>query len=201
MVLPKRVAPEEALERLLQGNERYVQAKFAHPDEDAARRASIATAQHPYAIILGCADSRVPPEIIFDEGLGDLFVIRVAGHVVDAATVGSVEYAAVELGVRLVLVLGHESCGAVAAALAAHRAAELPGHIRNLATAMGPAIAHARHLPGDPLANAVQSNVIYASAKLRISAPILAPLVAAGDIQVASAIYSLHSGLVRLLPE
>lgn len=195
------VPAEEALQRLLAGNRRYVDAQATHPDEGAGRRASIAAAQHPYAIILGCADSRVPPEIVFDEGLGDLFVIRVAGHVVDAATAGSVEYAAVELGVQLVLVLGHEGCGAVAAALAAHGTAELPGHIKSLASAMGPAIAHARTLPGDALVNAVQSNVSHAVGKLRVSKPVLEPLVASHDLRVAGAIYDLRTGLVRMLPD
>ena len=195
------VPPDEALRRLLDGNRRYAEVHATHPDESAARRRSIAVAQHPFAIIFGCADSRVPPEIVFDEGLGDLFVIRVAGHVVDAATIGSVEYAAVELGVQLVLVLGHEGCGAVKAALAAHSAAELPGHIRNLATALGPAITQARKFPGDMLENAVEANVHHAVARLRASKPVLEPLVASRDLAVTGAVYDLHSGLVQVLAE
>ncbi len=155
--------------------------------------------QRPFAIILGCADSRVPPEIVFDEGLGDLFVIRLAGHIVDAATTGSIEYAAVELGVRLVVVLGHEACGAVKAALAAHDASELPGHMRSLAHAVAPAIARARHLPGDLLSNAVQANIKLAVDKLRASTPILAPLVQSGSLEVVGAFYDLHSGLVGIV--
>ena len=110
------VSPDEALQKLMEGNRQYVEGKMTHEAKsDTASRAALATSQKPYAIILSCADSRVPPEIVFDKGLGELFVVRVAGNVADPVVLGSVEYAAEHLGAPLVMVLGHERCGAVTA--------------------------------------------------------------------------------------
>src|SRR5574341_698654 len=110
---------EQALRKLLEGHQRYLRGQPLHQHQEAGWRVSLAYSQHPFAVILGCGDSRVPPEIIFDQGLGDLFVIRTAGHVLDAAVLGSVEYGLEKLNIPLVVVLGHERCGAVQAAVKA----------------------------------------------------------------------------------
>lgn len=121
---------DEALARLMEGNARYVSAKLNHPDQTLQRRAEVASGQHPFAIILTCADSRVPPELLFDQGLGDLFVVRVAGNIVDDDILGSIEYGVGELATPLVMVLGHERCGAVKATVeSVEQGGEVPGHI------------------------------------------------------------------------
>ena len=116
----------DALARLLAGNHRYVSGTVAHPNQTAGRRRAVAGSQHPFATILGCADSRVPPEVVFDQGLGDLFVVRVAGNIADPAAVASIEYSAEHLGVGLIVVVGHSRCGAVDAAV---KGGEAPGHL------------------------------------------------------------------------
>lgn len=114
--MPTSLTPAEAWERLRSGNERFVQGTAQHPDQDAARRATLGYRQHPFAVIFGCADSRVAAEIIFDQGLGDMFVVRTAGHVLDTTVIGSIEYGLDVLGTPLIVVLGHDHCGAVEAA-------------------------------------------------------------------------------------
>src|SRR5690554_879576 len=114
--MPTSLTPAEAWERLRSGNERFVQGTPQHPDQDAARRATLGYRQHPHAVIFGCSDSRVAAELIFDQGLGDVFVVRTAGHVLDTTVIGSIEYGVDVLGTSLVVVLGHDSCGAVGAA-------------------------------------------------------------------------------------
>jgi carbonic anhydrase len=123
------ITADRALQKLIDGNKRYVDFKRTYPDQDQVRLKAVAQDQHPFAVILGCADSRVPPELLFDQGLGDLFVIRVAGNILDDGTLASIEFATAELGVPLVMVLGHERCGAVAATL---NGGEIPGHISRL---------------------------------------------------------------------
>lgn len=186
---------EEALKRLLQGNERYASNHLEHPDQTAQRRMEVSKEQHPYAVILSCADSRVPPEIIFDEGLGDLFVIRNAGHVVDNAVLGSVEYAVEHLHVRLVMVLGHESCGAVKAAIEHVHEAHLTSIVRSIA----PAVKQAQHEAGDLLGNSVRDNVKRAVSALSHARPILSSHMSHHDIRIVGATYSLADGRVRLL--
>src|SRR5207237_5372942 len=109
------LTPDQALSRLVAGNQRFVAHKPTHPHEDLARRHDLAGSQHPFAVVLSCSDSRLPPELVFDQGLGDLFVIRVAGNITDAAVIGSIEYAVEHLHAPLIVVLGHEKCGAVTA--------------------------------------------------------------------------------------
>ena len=163
-------------------------------------RVTIAQHQHPFAVIFGCADSRVPPEIIFDQGLGDLFVIRVAGHVLDAAALGSIEYAAVELGVPLVMVLGHQRCGAVKAAVeAVERGSTVPGHMPTLVDAIRPAVAKAKGSPGDLLDNAVRAHVAVVVGQLQSSEPILAALVRANKVKIVGARNDLDSGVVEIV--
>ena len=190
----------QALQRLLDGNKRYAGAQVTHPNQVAARRTAVAHEQHPFACILGCSDSRVPLEIIFDQGLGDLFVVRVAGNIAgDDTVLGSIEFAVAELGVPLILVLGHQRCGAVQAALRSRDGGAPPGHIGRLVAAIQPAVGRVDQHLGDPLDNAVRANVELGVAQLRAAAPILAPAVQAGQVQIVGARYSLDSGLVDVI--
>ncbi len=186
----------DALQQLIDGNNRYVEAQFRHPHQLAERRMEVAKGQHPFAIILTCADSRVPPEIVFDQGLGDLFVLRVAGNVIDDAVIGSIEYAAEHLGTPLLVVMGHERCGAVDAAV---KGGEVPGHIGALVKAISPAVVKARGKAGDLLDNSVRANVEMVTAKLKSSQPILAHLVEDSKLEVIGAYYDLDDGHVHFM--
>jgi carbonic anhydrase len=197
----ERPGPAAAvLRRLLDGNQRYSRSGLVHPDQSAVRRAEVAAGQHPIAAVLGCADSRVPPEILFDEGLGDLFVVRVAGNIVDDAVLGSIEYAAEEFALPLVMVLGHTRCGAVAATVAAlAHPGPVPGHISTLVEGIRPAAECVRDQPGDAVANAVDANAVRSAAQLREAEPTLARLVQQRRLEVVAARYDLDSGRVTLL--
>ncbi len=185
---------EEALRALREGNRRFAAGRAVHPHQDAARREEILPGQRPFAVILACSDSRVPPEVIFDQGLGDLFVVRTAGHVVDDVALGSIEYAVEHLGVPLVVVLGHTRCGAVTAAL---HSDEAPGHIAAVVQAILPAVQEARSLPGDPLANAIGAHIRRVVAHLRAASPILAEREHAGTLRIVGARYHLENGEVE----
>lgn len=191
------VTPEQALARLIEGNERYRTSHLTHPHESAAWRHSLSKEQHPFATILSCSDSRVPPELLFDVGLGDLFVIRVAGNIASDDVLGSIEYAAEHLGTSLVLVMGHERCGAVQATIGG---GEPKTHIEALTRAIDPAVARARKETGDLVANAVRLNVEMVVSQIRESRPILAEMSRKGKLKVAGAVYDLDSGEVSLLP-
>jgi carbonic anhydrase len=186
-----------ARQTLLEGNKRYVEARLSHPDQTTERRVELETGQHPFAVILSCSDSRVPPEVIFDQGLGDLFVIRLAGNIVDDAALGSIEYAVEHLGVKYVMVLGHERCGAVDATV---KGGEAPGHIATLVKAIQPALEKARKQQGDLLDNTVRANALMVAQQLRSSGPILAGSVKKGELTIEAARYDLDEGVVTLLP-
>jgi carbonic anhydrase len=141
----KNLTPEQALAQLLAGNKRYVSSQLKHPHQDLNRRHDLEKSQHPFACILSCSDSRVAPEIVFDEGLGDLFVVRVAGNIVDSAVTGSIEYAVEHLGTPIVLVMGHERCGAVQATI---EGGEPKTHIQSMADAIAQAVASAKGVEG-----------------------------------------------------
>jgi carbonic anhydrase len=215
------VSPAEAMSRLKEGNERYTSGNAQHPHESseeraqmaaksyenlgmtaadtAKRRKELANAQHPFAVVVGCADSRVPPEIVFDQGLGDLFVLRVAGNVIDDHSLGSAEYAVDHLAVRLIVVLGHQRCGAVMAAKETIAAkGKAPAHIQSLVTAIRPAVEATVH--GD-LEATVKANVKDVVQALRSSTPILKPKVDSGEVRVVGAYYSLDTGAVNFLEE
>jgi carbonic anhydrase len=192
------VTGDQALQRLVQGNRRYVAHKPAHPDQSVVRLQELEGGQHPFAVVLGCADSRVPPEIVFDQGLGDIFVIRVAGNVLDDEVLGSIEYAVEHLNSPLLVVLGHEKCGAVQAAVQGGTA---PGHITSFVAPIRPAVEQARKLPGDVVSNCVRINVQRVVQQLKASEPILAERVHAGQLKVVGARYDLHSGSVAILGE
>jgi carbonic anhydrase len=185
------VAPDEALSRLKIGNERFAQSKVSSSKPVAARRAETAKDQHPFAIIVGCSDSRTAPEIIFDQNIGDLFVIRTAGNLVDDYALGSIEYAVDHLGTRLIVVLGHERCGAVSAALAGDSA---PGHINSLVRDIQPAVTATKGKEGDALANAIHENDAEVAAKIRKQAQ-LGEL--ASQVRIVEGYYDLDTGKVE----
>lgn len=193
------VGADDALRRLLEGNARYLRGDLRHGEGLAEQRLASAAGQHPFAAVLGCSDSRVPPQLVFDQGPGDLFTTRVAGNVATDGVVGTLEYAVEHLDVPLILVLGHTSCGAVSACM---RGCDAPadGHLGVLFEAIEPAVERARVTPGDPLENAVRFHVENVVRQLRASEPALAPRVRAGTLQVVGAVYDLQSGAVTLLP-
>jgi len=198
------VTPAEALTTLLDGNRRYVEERPRHPRQGAAHRRAVAAGQHPFAIVLGCADSRVPPELVFDAGLGDVFVIRSAGNIVDEAIIGSLEYAVAEFHVPLILVLGHERCGAVRAAVDAemHVSGEPAAHIGAVVRAIRPAV-RAAAAPGapddDPIDRVVRANVALVVDRLRTDELLLAPAIRAGRLGVVGAYYALAEGVVSVI--
>src|SRR6266481_6288169 len=193
------VAPSEAISKLKEGNGRYTRGNLQHPGQTTERRAELAGTQYPFAIILSCSDSRVPPEIVFDQGLGDLFVVRVAGNVINDEGLGSIEYSVDHLGSRLIVVLGHQSCGAVKAAKETIAAkGKAPGHIESLVTAIRPAVEAT--VNGD-LEATIEANVKDVVQTLRSSTPILKLKVDSGEVRVVGAYYSLDTGAVNFLEE
>jgi carbonic anhydrase len=225
-VQPNRpmISPTEAISRLKQGNARFMAGNMQHPHESnderayiaknsyenpggislgmtseqaAKRRGELTKSQHPFAIILSCSDSRVPPEIVFDEGLGDLFIVRVAGNVLNDEGLGSIEYGVDVLGARLIVVLGHQSCGAVDAAMKTVAAkGKAPGHIQSLVAAIKPVI---DSTPKGDLETMIKANVKYVVDALRSSTPILISRVDSGDVQVIGGYYTLDTGAVTFL--
>ena len=217
------VAPADAISRLKEGNGRFT-AGNPHPHEPAderaymaknsyenagtislgmtseqaaKRRAELIKSQHPFAIILSCSDSRVPPETVFDEGLGDLFIVRVAGNVLNDEGLGSIEYGVDVLGARLIVVLGHQSCGAVDAAMKTIAAkGKAPGHIQSLVTAIKPVVTAT---PKGDLDTMIKANVKHVVDRLRSSTPILKARVDSGDVQVIGGYYTLDTGAVTFL--
>ena len=184
---------EESLKKLMDGNRRFVSETYDRGDIGPGRRAEISKGQRPFAVIVDCSDSRVVPEFIFDQGLGDLFVIRTAGNIVDDIAIGSVEYAVKHLGVRLVLVLGHDDCGAVKATVAGGKA---EGHIDAILQAIRPAVAVAMQKPGNLLDNAIAQNVELVVHQLQSAQPILSHALQAGDVRIVGGVYHLKDGSV-----
>jgi carbonic anhydrase len=191
--------PSAALERLKAGNVRYA-AGESDRKPFAASREALAAGQNPYAAILSCADSRVAPELAFDEGRGDLFVVRLAGNFVNPDGLASMEFAVAVLGTPLIVVLGHEGCGAVKAAIGVvTEDAKLPGHLPALVESIRPAVVEAQKESGDLLVNSTRDNVNLNVQKLVESTPILKEAVDAGKLQVVGAVYDLDSGEVEFL--
>lgn len=194
--------PGEVLTRLLEGNKRYSKGEPAQPRRKPEDFAPLAKGQHPVAAIVGCADSRVAPELLFDQGIGDLFVIRVAGNVISgagASVKGSIEYAVAELGVPLVVVLGHSQCGAIKAAIT-HAGSKdaLPGSIGELVETIEPVVAGVKGDPGDLLDNAIKANVKRGVERLERLEPILADAARKGKVRIVGATYDLLSGKVTV---
>jgi carbonic anhydrase len=201
---PATVTPDEATHRLEAGNLRFTQGKSAHPNSSSARVAETGTkGQHPFAAVLSCSDSRVPLEIVFDQGIGDIFVIRVAGNVCGVDEMGSIEYAVEHVGTPVVLVLGHTECGAVKAAATK---AETHGNIKLLVDKIAPAVAKAQsqhpNLHGIDLAPAAtEANVWQSIEGLFHHSPVTREYVRSGKLKVIAAIYDVKSGRVRWLGE
>jgi carbonic anhydrase len=193
------ISPAEALERLMKGNGRYVDGVSRRHDFTHEREALVG-GQNPYASILSCADSRIAPEYAFDSGRGDLFVCRVAGNFANDDSVASLEYGAAVLNSPLILVLGHDSCGAVDATIKSLRDnTTLPGHMPSLVNALAPAVKAVADQPGDKLANATRRNVLDNVAKLKAATPILSAAATEGKIKIVGGIYRLDTGKVELV--
>lgn len=192
-----QLTPDEALALLEKGNAEFLTDAPYRRTDTRARRLEIAAAQAPFAVLVGCSDSRVSPELLFGRGLGELFIIRVAGNTADLAALGSVEYAVSQLGVPLVVVLGHERCGAVAAALAVvERNATFPGRIGDMVEPIIPAVLSARTDDGILLHDAVIANIERVVVSLRQSSPLLQEREEAGKLRIVGAIYDLDDGRV-----
>jgi carbonic anhydrase len=193
------LAPDAALERLRQGNSRYVEGVSLRHDFKHEREA-LAGGQNPYAAILSCADSRIAPEYAFDSGRGDLFVCRVAGNFANTDMIASLEYAVAVLGVPLILVLGHDSCGAIDATIKSLKDDKpLPGHMPSLVDAIAPSVKAVSGQGGDVLGNAIRQNVIDNVAKLNSATPILNAAVEARKLRVVGGIYRLKDGKVDMV--
>jgi carbonic anhydrase len=200
------ISAQQALVRLREGNRRFVSDATGRRDAlaNATRRNDLTTRQEPFAIVLGCSDSRVPAEIVFDQGLGDLFVIRVAGNIVAPSQIGSVEFAAERFGTRLVVVLGHSSCGAILATLEelGRPPAEQSPNLRSIVDRIQPSVeallaTDARHDPELLVREAVRANIRVSASQLRHGSQVLEHLIQKEGLLVVGAEYSLETGVVE----
>jgi len=194
------ISPAEALDQLKQGNARYLAGEFNERDYFAGRAARV-EGQAPIVGVLACADSRVPPEIIFDKGPGEVFVVRDAGNVVSNYGLASLEFSVAVLGTPLLLVLGHSSCGAVAAAMQSVRERKkLPGHLPELVEAIQPAVnaAHAKH-PGDLLAATIEENVRLGMSELKKRSDVIGDAVKSGKVAIQGGVYDLATGKIAMV--
>ena len=185
--------PETNFQRLIEGNQRYTQGTLKHPNRYQESRSLTVTTQEPFAIILGCSDSRVPPEILFDQGIGDLFTVRVAGNVAGPIELASIEYAALYLGSSVLLVLGHKNCGAVKAVLDGNTQ-----DIEPIAQLINPAVKKAQSEPGSTLENAIKDNVDHVVNQLK-DVPLIKDLIQKKKLIVAGGYYDLATGKVEIL--
>ncbi len=186
----------DSLKTLMEGNQRYVSSQTVCHEDWTAQRTALAEAQAPFAIVVSCSDSRVPPEIIFDQALGRLFVVRIAGNIVDDFAIGSIEYGVNVLGAKLILVLGHANCGAVDAALKGLR---FDNHIQEVLKAIEPAIRSSKEAPKKSLEEAIKANVRHVEEMIRKSKPVLAHAIKKKSIHLYGGYYDLKSGKVELL--
>jgi carbonic anhydrase len=191
-----QVSADSALKSLKEGNKRFVEGKSIKPHQDLQRIKEVSSGQKPFAIIIGCSDSRVPNEIIFDQGLGDLFIIRTAGQVSTFASWGSIEFGNAVLGANLIVVMGHTKCGAVAAAC---QIPDVPGHIVTLINAIKPAAQLAKTQKGDEVENAVKINVAMQVQQLENLEPVLTKAVTSKNLKIVGAVYNLETGNVDFL--
>jgi len=191
-----QVSADAALNSLREGNKRFVEGKSIKPHQDLQRIKEVSSVQKPFAIIVGCSDSCVPNEIIFDQGLGDLFIIRTAGQVSTFASWGSIEFGNAVLGANLIVVLGHTKCGAVSAAC---QIPDVPGHIVTLINAIKPAAQLAKTQKGDEVENAVKINVAMQVQQLENLEPVLTKAVQSKNLKIVGAVYNLETGTVEFL--
>jgi len=195
-IADNNILPAVALQMLIAGNARFVSRLRQDPNQDLARVTEVAETQTPFAAILGCADSRFPAEIIFDRGIGDLFVCRVAGNVATPEEKGSLEFGTLVLGAKVIMVVGHENCGAVKAAVAG---APVPGQIGSLIDAIKPAADSTRLLPGDRVENAVKANIVLQAKRVKESA-VISQLILQGKLLVVGGYYDLDTGAITIIP-
>ncbi len=189
---------DELIQRLKEGNQRYANGESVNVVTDVETRQSLVGSQQPFVAVLGCADSRAIPELIFDAAIGELFAVRVAGNVANPQNNGSLEYAVEHLGVSLIVVLGHQNCGAVSATLDNY---DGPGHIQSITEAISGVIEEIDGMPGDRLCNAVQANARRTAQLLRGTEPILSAAVEVGKLCIVPAYYDFEEGLVDFLDE
>lgn len=189
------LSPDDAQQKLIEGNQRFVQHQPQYPDQSEARLQEVAQVQHPFATVLSCADSRVPAEIVFDQGIGNIFDVRIAGNIATPEAIGSIEYAVVLLGTPLLMVLGHERCGAVTAAV---QNKSLPGEISTFVNAILPAVQRVKDRPGDTVDNAVVANVHYQIEQLQRS-PLLMERLQSGKLKIVGGRYDLDTGMVTIV--
>ncbi|MBD2530014.1 carbonic anhydrase [Nostoc flagelliforme FACHB-838] len=189
------LSPDAALQKLMEGNQRFVQHQPQYPDQSALRLQEVAQAQHPFATILSCADSRVAAEIVFDQGMGDIFDVRIAGNIATHEAIGSIEYAVVLLGSPLLMVMGHERCGAVTAAV---QNESLLGDIGTFVKAIKPAVEKVKSQSGDAVENAVVANVQYQIERLKRS-QLLTEQLESGKLKIVGGRYDLDTGKVTII--
>lgn len=195
-IAPPAISPEAALQKLIAGNQRFVQHHPQYPDQTAVRLQEVAQSQTPFATVLSCADSRVPAEIIFDQGIGDIFTVRIAGNIATPEAIGSIEYAVELLGTPLLMVLGHERCGAVTAAV---KNQSLPGEIGTFVKAILPAVTQIQDQPGDRVNNAVLANVRYQMQQLQQRSSLLSERLHRGKLSLVGGRYDLDTGAVTII--
>ncbi|MBO3458039.1 carbonic anhydrase [Aetokthonos hydrillicola Thurmond2011] len=193
---PKALSPDEALNRLVDGNKRFVQQRRQNPNQSVAHLQLVAKAQYPFTAMLSCSDSRVPSEIIFDQGFGDLFVVRVAGNVVTTEGIGSLEFATSVLGAPLIVVLGHKRCGAVSAAV---KGEPLPGRIGTFVESIKPSLTKVKTRSGDLVDKVVIANIQYQVEILKQTSTILTQLLESGKLKIVGGRYDLDTGEVTLV--
>lgn len=197
---PASLTPAEAWRKLREGNERFISGTTNHPNQDASRRSALVNTQHPFAVIFGCSDSRLAAEIIFDVGLGDVFVVRTAGHVPDDAALGSLEYSVALLHVPLIVVLGHDSCGAVTATMEAFESGEMPpGFIRDLVERITPSVITAQRAGIKDVNTTVEEHVKQSTHRLVDSSKIISDAVEAGETAVIGVTYRLEEGKAEMV--
>jgi len=195
MTAPRPRTPKQAWEALLAGNERFVNGEPSHPHQDATRRQALATAQAPFATVFGCSDSRLAAEIIFDVGLGDMFVVRTAGHVIDESVLGSLEYGVTPLNIPLIVVLGHDSCGAVTAAAEAYRTGHMPvGFIRDLVERIVPSVMSAERQDIREVNDIVTEHVRQTMLRIPERSTVINEAVAQGRTAIVGITYRLADG-------
>lgn len=187
----KNLSSKEALQKLVEGNERFVKEDYSNQHIDKDYRKELTKGQNPFAIVVTCSDSRVAPELLFDQGLGDIFVIRTAGEVVDKLELGSIEYAVEHLGVNLVIVLGHESCGAVGAVI---KGGDIPKNISYIADEIKPAVDKAKTQKGNLEENAIKNNVDLIVNKIKKNSEIIEE---SKDCKIIGGVYSITTGKVE----
>jgi carbonic anhydrase len=195
-----QITANDAMYRLTVGNQRYRTGRTQHLNSTVGRRVAVAPSQLPWAVVLSCSDSRVPPEVVFDRGIGDLFVARVAGNTVEDALLGSMEFAVATYAVPLLVVLGHERCGAVQGAVdMVTKGATFPGHLPAMINPIRPAAESVKNDPGDMVDNTVRANVKQSVAQLKSSSQILSDAVYAGHLRIVGARYDLETGRVDFI--